>query len=57
MTIDDLLDLLEFAIEPETWQCDDAWEYRAMHWRPSETSQLRPDCASLKADPVTLEVR
>jgi hypothetical protein len=36
MTIDDVFDLLAFAVEPETWQCDDAWEYRAMHWRPSE---------------------
>jgi hypothetical protein len=36
MTTDDVLDLLDYAIEPDAWQCDEHWEYRAMHWRPSE---------------------
>jgi hypothetical protein len=42
MTIDDVFDLLDHAIEPEIWFCDDPWEYRAMHWRPSE----RPDAGA-----------
>ena len=33
MTTDDVLDLLDHAFEPEPWQCDEQWEYRAMHWR------------------------
>jgi hypothetical protein len=41
LSTDGLLDLLDHAIEPETWECDEEWEYRAMHWRPSEpTSQV-----------------
>ena len=35
MTIDDVFDLLDHAIEPEPWLCDAPWEYRAMHWRPN----------------------
>jgi hypothetical protein len=38
MTTDEVFDLLDHAIEPEPWQCDGPWEYRAMHWRPSEAS-------------------
>jgi hypothetical protein len=44
MTIDDVFDLLEHAIEPETWQCDDAWEYRAMHWRPRAIASRQGLC-------------
>lgn len=35
MTTDDLFDLLDHAMEPEPWLCDEQWEYRAMHWRIS----------------------
>jgi hypothetical protein len=43
MSTDDVFDLLAFAMEPETWECDDAWEYRAMHWRPSEEATASVD--------------
>lgn len=36
MTTDDVFDLLDHAIEPEPWLCDEQWEYRAMHWRYRE---------------------
>ena len=35
MTTEDVFDLLDHAIEPDAWECDGDWEYRAMHWRPS----------------------
>ena len=38
MISNDLLDLIDHAMEPEPWECDEQWEYRAMHWRSSAQS-------------------
>jgi hypothetical protein len=42
---EDVYDLLDHAVEPDPWECDGDWEYRAMHWRPS--AGPRPDQAEL----------
>jgi hypothetical protein len=49
MTTDEVFDLLDHAVEPEPWQCDDPWEYRAMHWRPSEAAGAQTPVRSLAA--------
>jgi hypothetical protein len=41
VTTEDVYDLLDHAVEPDPWECDGDWEYRAMHWRPS-SSAARP---------------
>lgn len=41
-TLDEIFDLLEYAVEPEPWLCDAPWEYRAMHWRPSAAGEDDP---------------
>ncbi len=44
MSTEDVFDLLDHAVEPDAWECEGDWEYRAMHWRPSSSSgPLQPD--------------
>jgi hypothetical protein len=38
VTVDDVFDLLDHAMEPDAWECEGDWEYRAMHWRPNTTT-------------------
>jgi hypothetical protein len=40
--MDNVFDLLDHAIEPDAWECDGDWEYRAMHWRPSSAVMRAP---------------
>jgi hypothetical protein len=42
VTVDDVFDLLDHAVEPDAWECEGDWEYRAMHWRPNATGWRGP---------------
>jgi hypothetical protein len=45
--LEDVFDLLDHAVEPDAWECEGDWEYRAMHWRPSSAGQRvrQPDAS------------
>lgn len=52
-SIEDVFDLLDHAVEPDAWECEGEWEYRAMHWRPSSAGRPAVQPARQPGEPVS----